>query len=137
MGRALLGAILGAAIGLLIGWLPHWEGTWQGYQGSAQFSLPLDRLLQPLSMMIGTAAGAIVGSVVGRTAADPNSIPLPRWVGIAALILVLAVLAFGALGSVVYFFQSDAPAPRNDHQQHRKDNEQDIDPRHRPQQDPK
>jgi len=111
MGKVILGAILGGALGLLIGWLPHWDAQWDIIQQGSRFTLPLGRLLQPLSMMIGTAAGAIVGAIAGRVAADPDSKPLPRWVVITSLAILVGIILLVILCAVWFFLPSRASDP--------------------------
>jgi hypothetical protein len=113
MGKVIFGAILGAGIGLFLGWLPSYEAArWDIVQPAAQttirYTLDLARLLHPLSMMIGTAAGGIIGAIAGRVAADPNTTPLPLWVPIAFLVLLVGVLLIGA---IQLLSSSDRPVP--------------------------
>jgi hypothetical protein len=111
MGKVLLGAILGAGIGLFLGWIPTYPYDWEIIQPGSRFSLPLARLLHPLSMMIGAGAGGVIGAIAGRVAADPNSTPLPRWVSVSVLVILVSVLLLGVIGVAMQLFRSSPPHP--------------------------
>jgi hypothetical protein len=106
MGRVLLGAVVFAVVGGLLGAVPGYRGvTVQSPSGP----LYVTEALQAISIMIGAAAGAVVGAIAGAVAAQPESRPIPRWVWVALLVLVLLAVVLVGLW---FFWGSAGSAPK-------------------------
>jgi hypothetical protein len=109
MGRVLFGGVILAILG-------GWMGSLPSYRSVAIYQSPGPRLevgepLRAISTLIGVGAGAIVGALAGVVSAQPGTRPLPRWVWLSLLVVIVLVIVLGVLfcGSSE---QAPQPAPQ-------------------------